>query len=698
MILRNHLIKLTVAVATFAGLVTDAWSVTEQAGRTPSGAFYAIEVPDGWQPGDGLVLVNHGFDLQPPVGTPSLGPDVLKQRMLEQGYALAASSFSDRGWALFSTDTDYAELMTQFQASFGEPGQIIATGGSLGGIVALQQAAQLQGNQVNGVYALCPPAAGSRVWDQAFDLRLIYDAVCADVSAGRLPSGGDGLPYALDESDIEDWEAWIDGGRAYTAINRCTGIDLPDFLVSNGMERRLNQILGVSGVTREFFIINMAYATFGLSDLLRSEQKLNGRPALDNRFVDYGDAQINQDIRRVQADRLAALDLKLNYSPRGDLRGAKVLSTHTSGDGLVVPGHQQVLRSLLPPEQLTSAYVNEDVPSHCGYSDAELVAGWDELRLWLDGGPQPTVGSLNATCLGLNGSGVQGECRYDASVVAEPIEQTLRPRLLPSFPLQGRSTGLWFEPASSGQGYVVEALPDGRAVVAWFSFPALGEDADQAWFFGTGEIVDEAIVIDDMQRPDGARFGNSFRPEDVQFTSWGRQTFVFTQCGVGETGWSAVEPFASGRQELTQLTYLGGSSCASSQTVIDGLANWSGAWFDAARSGEGAFVHIQDDGRVFMLWFTYRPEGGQAWIYGEGVVDAAGITFNDLLRPVGTHFGADFDASQVRFERWGQGRIEFGECDQLTVSYAADDAAWGSGELQWGRLTRPQDVSDCAAR
>ncbi len=679
-------------------LSTTAWAVTEERGRTDSGAWYVIQVPDGWQPGDGLVLVNHGFDLNPPIGIPSLGPQVLRQRQLAQGYAIAASSYSERGWALFSTGIDYAELIDEFVDSFGDPGEVIATGGSLGGIVALQQAAELSSANVAGVYALCPVAAGSRVWDQAFDLRLIYDAVCDDVSGGSLPNGGDGLPYALDESDIEDWDSWVDGGRAYLAINRCTGIDLPDWLVTGGMEDRLEQILRVSGVDREFFLANMAYATFGMSDLLRADDKLDGAAALDNQFVDYGDAQINQDIRRVQADRLAALELKLNYVPRGDLRAAKVLSTHTSGDGLVVPGHQLFLRQLLPEAQLVSAIVREEEASHCGYSDAEIVAGWDELRLWLDGGPKPTVGSLNATCAGLRSAGVaDGECRFDASIEPAPLEQTLRPRQLPAFPLQARSTGLWFEVGSAGQGYVIEALPDGRAVVAWFSFPAAGEDADQAWFFGTGEIIDEAIVVEQMQRPDGARFGSAFDPQAVQFNDWGRQTFVFPQCGGGETGWRAAAPFAPGRQQLTQLTYLGAASCASPSAQISGLAGWSGAWYDPQRAGEGAFVHIQADGRVFMLWFTYRPQGGQAWLYGEGTVDETGISFSQLLRPVGTRFGADFDPGTVQFQRWGSARIDFGLCDQLTLSYQADQASWGSGSLEWVRLTRPQGVAECSA-
>ena len=53
-------------------------AVVEDRGRTESGAWYVIQTPMGWQPGDGLVLVNHGFDFRPPFETPSLGPQVLR--------------------------------------------------------------------------------------------------------------------------------------------------------------------------------------------------------------------------------------------------------------------------------------------------------------------------------------------------------------------------------------------------------------------------------------------------------------------------------------------------------------------------------------------------------------------------------------------------------------------------------------------
>ncbi len=688
--MRQFLSLLLCALALTGHQLLAQVAVEEERGRTDSGAWYVIQAPVGWQPGDGLVLVNHGFDFRPPIETPSLGPQVLRQRQLAQGYALAASSYSDKGWALFSTEADHAQLLARFRQRFGEPGRIVATGGSLGGVVALQQAAQDDLGEVAGVYALCAPVAGSRVWDHALDLRLIYDTVCEGVSGARLPRGSGGLPYALDQSDLDDFDTWLDGGRIYLAINRCTGIDLPSWAVSSGMRRRLASILELSGVSEDFFIDNFAYASFGLSDLLRSPMKLAGRPALDNRFVDYGDAQINQSIARVEADRLAALELKLNYSPRGDLGGARVLSTHTSGDGLIAPAHQQALAALLPAEQLSVAYVREAQASHCAYSDAEVLAGWDELHDWVNGAPQPSTASLQARCQALALPGIDGACRYDGSVQPPPLDEHLRPRALPAFPVQAATTGLWFDPATPGDGYVIEALADGRAVVARFSYPAAGEGGDQAWFFGTGEIVDEAIVIDEFLRPVGARFGAAFDPGAVQRQFWGAQRWVFPACGSGESGWQAVAPFDAGRQPLQQLTWLGTHGCgADGGGSVDGVARYSGAWFDPLRSGEGGFLHLQADGRAFFLWFSFRPEGGQAWFYGEGLWDASGVSFNDLLRPVGTRFGADFDPAAVRFERWGRARIDFQSEGTIRLSYNADSSAWGSGTLDWVRLTQP---------
>src|SRR5678816_3223649 len=55
------------------------------------GAFFRITVPTVWN-GD-LVIVNHGFDFNPPAPNPSLGS--LAPLQLAEGYAVAASSYSN---------------------------------------------------------------------------------------------------------------------------------------------------------------------------------------------------------------------------------------------------------------------------------------------------------------------------------------------------------------------------------------------------------------------------------------------------------------------------------------------------------------------------------------------------------------------------------------------------------------------------
>src|SRR5262245_65094862 len=65
-------------------------------------AYYRIVKPDVWN--GGLVIWNHGFTLNPPAPVTDMGP--LSAVQLGEGYAVAASSYRMRGWALFKTDDD----------------------------------------------------------------------------------------------------------------------------------------------------------------------------------------------------------------------------------------------------------------------------------------------------------------------------------------------------------------------------------------------------------------------------------------------------------------------------------------------------------------------------------------------------------------------------------------------------------------
>jgi len=162
-------------------------------GTTPSGAYYRIAVPDNWHSGGSLILFQHGLTFAAPGPNPDLGP--IAQLQLSEGYAIAASSYRQRAWALFTAPDDNAELLDVFKAQVGTPGAIIPYGASLGGLIALKLAEDSRFAPVSGVYSACPPAAGSRVWDTAIDLRLAYDVVCS--GAGDLPTGDAPYPWRI---------------------------------------------------------------------------------------------------------------------------------------------------------------------------------------------------------------------------------------------------------------------------------------------------------------------------------------------------------------------------------------------------------------------------------------------------------------------------------------------------------------------
>lgn len=419
-----------------------ALAALQASGQAPSGAWYRIEAPDGWKPGDALVLYQHGLDFSDAKGPPGLGP--LKSLMLSEGYAVAASSFSQRGWALFSAVEDNRELLALVEREIGRPGEVIPFGGSLGGLVALKVAEAPGFPPVHAAYSLCPAAAGSRIWDIAIDLRLAYDVVCRN--AGDLPKGSAPYPWARNLDGIPDnlgnLEDQIQLLPSLIGLNQCTGVNLPEPLRSSDKRRRLKQLMEFMHITDEkFFVTNIAYTLFVMSDLVRAPDKLDGHNPFTTAGVDYGsDPMIQAEIARIVAEPRAAERLRQVSDFRGDVGDAKVLSLHTSGDQLVIPSNQEFLRKALPADQLVSVLVDEAKPSHCGFSEAEGVAGWEALRAWRAGAAQPTATSLQGLCEDIVASGaIAGDCRFDPVSAIVPFDDRVRPRPAEALPPPRRS-------------------------------------------------------------------------------------------------------------------------------------------------------------------------------------------------------------------------------------------------------------------
>ena len=425
-------------VALHATAATRAYS-----GVAPSGAWYRFEVPDGWRAGDALVLYQHGFDLKPATSPPDLGP--LREVMLAEGYAVAATSYAQRGWALFTAIGDNRELLDLFAAEAGMPGQIVPFGGSMGGLIALRLAETRGLPPVRGAFALCPAAAGARLWDAAIDLRLAWDVVCD--GAGELPGGDEPLPWAVNLALIPDdlGDLADDAGvaRALIALNRCTGVNLPSYLRNDAMQRRLDRLMAFTHITDEhFFVTNVGYSSFVLGDIVRAPDKLGARNPFTTAGVDYGsDADIDAHILRLGADPVAAALLHATSDFRGAVGDAKILSMHTRRDQLVIPGNQDFVRDLVAPSQRVSAIVDEDAPTHCGFSEGEGVAGWEALRAWMAGAPQPAVADLQHACEGYVAQGLaDGPCRFDPDAEVVPFDAIVRPRPTATFVPPSHST------------------------------------------------------------------------------------------------------------------------------------------------------------------------------------------------------------------------------------------------------------------
>ena len=152
---------------------------------TLDGANYTIQVPTNWN--GTLVLYSHGYTFSfLPLDKPA--PDasdiVTATALLQSGYALAGSSYSQNGWALQQAFHDQIALLDYFNTTCGKPVRTIAWGDSLGGIITAGLV-QLHPNLFAGALPMCGVLAGGvGTWNQALDSAYAFDVLLA---GNKLP-------------------------------------------------------------------------------------------------------------------------------------------------------------------------------------------------------------------------------------------------------------------------------------------------------------------------------------------------------------------------------------------------------------------------------------------------------------------------------------------------------------------------------
>ncbi|TMD94924.1 MAG: hypothetical protein E6I79_01925, partial [Chloroflexi bacterium] len=142
------------------------------------GANYIISVPSNWN--GTLVLYSHGYVFPgKPLVARDAGDPLTRAALLQQGYALAGSSYSQNGWALQQAFNDQIALLDFFDATCGQPTRTIAWGHSLGGIITAGLV-QLNPGRFAGAMPMCGVLAGGvGTWNQALDSAFAFNVLLA---------------------------------------------------------------------------------------------------------------------------------------------------------------------------------------------------------------------------------------------------------------------------------------------------------------------------------------------------------------------------------------------------------------------------------------------------------------------------------------------------------------------------------------
>ncbi len=124
---------------------------------------------------------------------------------------------------------------------------------------------------------------------------------------------------------------------------------------------------------------------------------------------------------------------------------------------------------------------------------------------------------------------------------------------------------------------------------------------------------------------------------------------------------------------------------------FDITAAMTGAWYDPAQSGHGLFFEVLPEQRFLAWWFTFDPDGKQAWFGGVGTYSGNRATLT-ALRTQGGRFIPNFNPANVSSPTWGTLTFTFSSCNSGLVEFSSD-VGFGTGSMPLTRLTLPLGLS-----
>ncbi len=365
----------------------------EFSGELANGTTWIAVVPDDWN--GTLLLHGHGFlpsFLPFPNPTPSLASIPAATDLVDRGYAVMASSYADKGWALPTAPDDQLNSLEAAIAAIGaQPDLVLAYGTSMGGLVTAQLA-ESAGNIIDGALPTCGiVAGGTDLNNYQLDGAHVINELLADGNIQIAGYATQGAAFAA----TGQLAAAVDGGQSTPEGRARVALAAAFYQVADPAD-----LAGVIG-----FVTPARY------DLITAAGGDSGW----NQGVDYWKLFSQSPYRQMVSDlyRQAGLDLRAELAhltetadipfdqaavdsmrghsqPEGDLQ-MPVLSIHTTDDLIVPVEHEEEYADDVASHGNRSlfrqAFVNR--PGHCNFTSAELIAGVTVLEERVETGRWP---------------------------------------------------------------------------------------------------------------------------------------------------------------------------------------------------------------------------------------------------------------------------------------------------------------------
>ncbi len=338
-----------------------------------AGAAYRVDIPNDWN--HDLVVYYHGYAQQPVTFHIAERLTGHQQPLFERHYAIIESAYSQTGWALPQAYPETESLRQYFVKRFGPPRETYVVGTSMGGALVVVTL-ELNPKPYIGGLDLCGSVGPtSESFDRRFAMRAAFDYYFP----GLMPSLLSVPPnFVADHAERERIAAALkENPQAAAAMRSLMAVHTDAELASD-----------------------IAYFTFVIGDMQR---RAGGNP-FDNRNTIYsgtnasssfGDYELNDNVRRYDAQPAARAYLLRHYTPTGRL-GRPMLALHTVYDPVVpvsqLAVYDREVEAAGFSRNLVQQYVHRE--GHCTVRQDEVGEAFDELVAWTHRGARPTPGLI----------------------------------------------------------------------------------------------------------------------------------------------------------------------------------------------------------------------------------------------------------------------------------------------------------------